>query len=209
MFICPSRRRGHFLAIGMPTQTIAHTWKMSCQQTQFFICDHTINPHDQTAVFAFAAKQLLTTGPMDLFNGSKTRFKFESVDALLLLHFLLNGQPVHLSILVNGAKSVDLSIGSFENKVFVTREDSSWFLWSCVNVDWFENRGLFLVPSRIDPRHRDWFENRRFCSKTGDWFENRRFWFENCEMSSFVLTTMFAILCDHELDGAVLANDVN
>ena len=75
MFICPSRRRGHFLAIGMPTQTIAHTWKMSCQQTQFFICDHTINPHDQTAVFAFAAKQLLTTGPMDLFNGFEVRFQ--------------------------------------------------------------------------------------------------------------------------------------
>ena len=39
MFICPSRRRGHFWAIGMPTQKIAHTWKMSCQQTQFLICD--------------------------------------------------------------------------------------------------------------------------------------------------------------------------
>ncbi len=32
------------------------------------------------------------------------------MDALLLLHFLLNGQPVHLSIIVNGAKSADLSI---------------------------------------------------------------------------------------------------
>ena len=131
-----------------------------------------------------------------------------------ILHFLLNGQPVHLSTLVDGAKSVDSSTASFENKVFVTG-DSSWFLWSCVNVDWSGNRRFFLVPSwfflagpiddqgnvatvtrrffccgRIDPRHRDWFENRRFC----------------CEMYSFLLTVPRVV---HELDGTVLANDVN